>query len=605
MSLRGSRCSSMVAVAALATCLVFCAPAVANASPWTGFNENDFPVSWQTSNFLTPAQLAQADRDQGATVDRTTIAWSGVEPDAADCEPGGNPNHCYWADLDAYYEALTGQQPGTYNPNITPAIRPLFTIIDVPSWAYDSTTQQKECAVEDQAYTETGMGATCSGWNQQAYANFAASVAKRYPYAAGIEIWNEENNLKKPQAGECYTGGTDSGPWIWCWGVQAYAQLLQDSYQAVHPLTQNGTVAPDMKVLLGSLSDVISTDSTNLSAGEWLADVYSAWNGQVYMDGIGLHPYPQTEGDAQQDSILDEVRDVRDAFNDSTRPIYVTETGISTASSSDPNTTPRPTEPVDEGEQALEIAHVWDALSPQPDIAAVLFHTIIDIGAVASNGSLIPEDGGYGLLDNNGDVVEPGVTNCGQCTGWDNSPYRVKPAFCTNAQLHASTGDGYQCPSSVSVPSQTAEPASGNWQAQIDLQAAYEVAREYLHQHASYAGITNAYLNAQNPTLLSASAPSNTSTNNPGSSANPSQIDIVTANATELQICNSGTGDTSYCTAVYPGAQPQGSHQTYTTLSGSQVTAAQPAYDEAVDPTSGDRAPLSASSGGWAPPTGY
>jgi hypothetical protein len=135
--------------------------------------------------------------------------------------------------------------------------------------------------------------------------------------------------------------------------------------------------------------------------------------------------------------------------------------------------------------------------------------------------------------------------------------------------LHA---DGFQCPATVSVPSLSAQPAAGNFQAQIELQAAYGVAREYYHQNGAFDGtpaLSNSYLNSKNP-ALSAIPPANPAANNPPN-ADPSQIDIVKASGNDLQICNSGTGDTSYCISVSSASQV-----TYTTLTGTKVTATLP-----------------------------
>jgi hypothetical protein len=336
-----------------------------------------------------------------------------------------------------------------------------------------------------------------------------------------------------------------------------------------------------MKVLFGALGDYAPAANRTTGPGLWLADVFSDWGGPIYMDGISVHPYPQCVGDDLQNESLNLVRDVRDDYGASGTPLYVTETGISTWSTVDPNVTQRACEPVDDAEQALDMPHIWQALSPQPDIAAVLFHTLID----GDSGSQ-PDDGGLGLLDNNYAKPKSGLPTT-DGTGWFGTVYRMKPAFCANAQLHA---NGFQCPATVSVPSLSAEPASGNFQAQIDLQAAYEVAREYYHRYGAFDGITNPFLNSQNATL-SASAPSDPSTNNPGSGANPAQIDIVQASGNTLKICNSGTGNTSYCISR---SGPSPSFNT----SYANFSYDLPSYTQAVNPTTGDPAALSGP-GGW------
>jgi type II secretory pathway pseudopilin PulG len=438
----------------------------------------------------------------------------------------------------------------------------------------------------------------------QDYANFAATVAKRYPLTAAIEVWNEENGAFQDPAG--------------------YAQLLQDTYQAVHPLTQNGTVAPDMKVLLGGLTNCISPSgcSGNMASPQFLADVYTAWGtnagAPTYMDGIGLHPYPDRTADDGQNYLFDEVRDVRDDFGDSGRSIYVTETGISTTpSAAEPdagNTTPAVSDPVDEAEQAIMVAHFWNSLSPQPDIAAVLLHT--DIGSGDPTTNFGPGDG---MIDNNDNNGEPGVSAPPPGgIGWRDTPYRIKPGFCVNASLHAGSpySDSYQCPSGVQVPSLTSEPASGNLQAQTDVQAAYEIAREYFQQNGTFTGLTQPVLYNRSQTVygagstwISSSGPSSPASNNPGATADPSQIDIVQAAGQTLEICNSGTGDTSYCivrTSTNTFTAPNGCSTTLGTCT--HVAATAPNYREAIEPTTGDRAALTPPGGtpfAWEPPSGY
>jgi hypothetical protein len=380
-----------------------------------------------------------------------------------------------------------------------------------------------------------------------------------------------------------------------------------------------------MKVLLGGLASCVAPSggcNGTMATAQFLADVYAAWgtkNGApTYMDGIGVHPYPDRTADDGQDYVLDEVRDVRDDFGDSGRALYITETGISTTpSSAEPasgNTTPSVSPPVDEAEQAIMNAHLWNSLSPQPDVAAVLIHTDVGVGDPTSS-----SEPGDGMLDNNGNNWEPGVTAPppGNGVGWRGSPYRIKPAFCTNATLHAGSAysDSYQCPSSIPVPSLTSQPASGNFQAQSDLQAAYEVARQYFEQNAAFTGLTTAVLYSRGQTLygtgstlISSSAPPSPSSNNPGPSADPSQIDIVQESGQSLEICNSGTGDTSYCivrSATGSFTIPYGCSTTLGTCS--SVSATAPNYREAIAPTTGDRAALTPPSTpfAWEPPSGY
>lgn len=605
---------------------------VAARPVWTGLAGQSFQG---IEGALTPSQAAQLYLDEGAQVDRYTVTWWQAEPNQGVCESDPNnatdPKGCQLTQYyDPIYTALTGAQPGSAATTNAHPIRPVIVVAYAPSWAINradeptsegvSTTpcgkqpNSQPCAQQCPTQPATYECAPTPD-HYQDYANFAATVAKRYPLAAAIEVWNEENG-----------GFAETAP---CCDPNGYAQLLRDTYQTVHPLTQNGSVSSDMKVLLGGLVPT-PPDKGSATVAQFLGDVYATWGTShgtpVFMDGIGLHLEHNWPGDDSIDATLDEVRDVRDDFGDSLRQIYVTEAGTTTTpSSAEPdsgNTTPwlpapgyNP--PVDEAEQAIDTAHMWNSLSAQPDIGALLPYTDINTDDPTSS-----DQAGYGFLDNNDGTKAPGVTDSsppgGTAAGWRGTPYRIKPAFCINAQLHSGTpySDSYQCPAGVAVPSLTAEPASGNLQAQTDLQAAYEIAREYFEAHGgSFTGFTNQVLGSQRAYgsgLISGTAP--VLPNDPGANADPSQIDIVQAAGQTLQICNSGTGDTSYCilrTQTDTYSVPDGCSK----LTCSTIDATGATYQEAIEPTNsidckpsptGDRCALGSSSSneepyGWAP----
>ena len=135
------------------------APLLATPNPPAtfGFNED-----W----IFQPVPSLDLLERSGAQVARTSIPWAGVEPTR------GSFN---WHGSDVLYERLRER-----------GIRPLWVLIGAPCFA------------------QQNPGACASGNNQlhpdpdyyDEFADFAVSVAKRYPESAGFEVWNEPNYPK-------------------------------------------------------------------------------------------------------------------------------------------------------------------------------------------------------------------------------------------------------------------------------------------------------------------------------------------------------------------------------------------------------------------------
>ena len=117
------------------------------------------------------------------------------------------------------------------------------------------------------------------------------------------------------------------------------------------------------------------------------------------MDVISVHAYPLA-GDASTASSLntiDAVRAVSGSFVDGSKPIWVTETGVTTSG---------PTA-VSEAEQATRLGLLESGLRAAAGVEMVLIHTLIE-----RNRAVFDPERGYGVIT---------------------SGLRKKPAYCTLA----------------------------------------------------------------------------------------------------------------------------------------------------------------------------
>src|SRR5262249_50997354 len=142
------------------------------------------------------------------------------------------------------------------------------------------------------------------------FAHFAQLVAKRYPLAAGLEIWNEPSNDR-------------------FWGTEAdpgqYADMLKTVAPAIH------AVAPNMTVVSGGLASSLSDDSDGLSTQTFLRHLFDS-GALDSVNAIGIHVYPHK---AFHKDYLGNVRirlaqilDVLQANNAASKPLWVTEYGV-------------------------------------------------------------------------------------------------------------------------------------------------------------------------------------------------------------------------------------------------------------------------------------
>ncbi len=436
-------------------------PANAAAAPLFGFN--DMLASWGQVDQNQNATLA---KNAGATSSLITVNWRAVEPTKGDLR---------WQYPDA-----------AYNAAVAKAQRPIMSLIFSPAWTWDEGV---ECSV-DCRYPPAAE-------HYADYKAFVAAVVKRYPKAAGIQIWNE------PNLGRFWQGGVDP---------VRYTNLVKQAYRAVR------SVSATMPVGAGALTNYGGTDtSAYMPQRDFLKAMYAAGlKGNA--NAITLHPYPDDIDMWAFNKAMTEVREVRDAAGDTTAKLWITEIGVS---SNDPANR---SYVFNENDQAVMNGRLVQRLKVMPDVTAIMVHTL---GApILPDGS---EDG-YAVARR------------------DLTP---KPAFCEIAKVNASA---YRCPTSVATvkPADTAQ--ASRWQAQDLLQTAADAARTYRKTYGSYTGITSAAINRIS-TQISAT-PADPALI-PGTAARPERVGVWTAGSgadQSLLICNTSKADRSYCIYTVHGS---------------------------------------------------
>jgi hypothetical protein len=317
-------------------------------APRFGFNDNAIRAGQ-----ISPTADAALTERLGAGIHRLAVDWRVVEPER---------DHYELREYDRIYHAMLAR-----------GIRPLFILVFAPGWARDNTGCSGDCRYPParRLYGEWG--------------EFAALIARRYPRAVGIEIWNEPNLIQfwQPRPDPV-----------------RYAELLRVAHRAIKDAN------PRMRVISGGLSNLQVTNRTGLAGRDFLAAMYEA-GARGHMDAVGFHPYPDPTSDGLVMRTLTDFRAVRDAAGDEDTPFWATETGVSTTGGL--RSTPQ--------DQADRLAKIYTLLSAQQDVGAVLIHTLLEVG-----GGVSGSERGFGIARGDG------------------SP---KPAFCALARA---TGARGACP---------------------------------------------------------------------------------------------------------------------------------------------------------------
>jgi polysaccharide biosynthesis protein PslG len=297
-------------------------PAAADApAPTNGDNPPLQHFGFSESVPSSPETHADLGRGVAADSQRITLAWNWAEPYP-----------------DSY--ALEGFDR-TYRASLSRGIRPLITILFSPWWTWSPDVN---CDQWHQQCTYPPAPAFDGEWRE-----FATIVARRYPEALGIEIWNEQN-LK--------------GFWKPLPDAARYADLLRQAYTAIK------AVSPSMPVISGGLANNDPSADGNISYIDYLRGVYQNGGGR-YMDGIGIHPYNPGLHSAFLEGTLTNVRQVRDAYDDRSKPLWVTEFGLTTTGSPWPRAWT-------EQEQATGLLIQYRSMATMPDVEGIFLHTLVE-----------------------------------------------------------------------------------------------------------------------------------------------------------------------------------------------------------------------------------
>ena len=253
---------------------------------------------------------------------RVALRWTAVETRRGSYD---------WDLYDRAYASLIGR-----------GIRPVFLLVSSPCFAQ---ADQSKCPPRESA---TNVVPTSEFYDEMG--DFAAAAVRRYPQTAAIEVWNEPNIQKY-------------------WGSVPEPDLYAEMFKKVQAAVEDAN--RDMPVLFGSLSPHAESDDNTVAAAEFLAQGYDL--GAVQRsDAIATHPYPGTfptedhaEGVRKRLGDLYEVMLLED---DASRPLWITETGVSTfgdrAFTGD--------------EQATALVAIYDVIRRIPQVPVLIFHRFRD-----------------------------------------------------------------------------------------------------------------------------------------------------------------------------------------------------------------------------------
>lgn len=309
-------------------------------------------------------QVADLLQRAGSDVARVTFDWRYAEPFKGDYQFG-------------LYDTI-------YREYLARGIRPVFTILFSPWWTWDPSVS---CDQWTQDCTYPPSRSHDADWRR-----IASLLASRYPLAAGIEIWNEPNlqSFWRPRP-----------------DVVRYTELQKEAYSAIK------SVAPSLPVVSAGLNNHMTTDQWNVSMSDFARGIYEN-GGKDSMDALNFHPYPWGQQQLDFEQSFAAIRSVRDSHGDGSKPLWVTELGLST-------TGPDPQNVFSPEGQARGLVRDYDMVRAMPDVQLLTLHTLIEPKGRASYDPLDREVG-FGVADRN---------------------LRPKPAFCA---LAAKRGVPAPCP---------------------------------------------------------------------------------------------------------------------------------------------------------------
>jgi hypothetical protein len=351
-----------------------------------GYHENSFDLA---DHGWSSEQVASIVAGGGANAHRFNLDWWNVEPSHDRWSEAG------WAKYDRFYDALVAK-----------GIRPLITLGGTPPWARPVPGQN--CGIR------RGCEWPPAPWANEEWAEFAAEVARRFPQAVAIEIWNEPNL---------------EGFWKPAPNPVRWAQLVSIAYPAIK------SVSPGIRVLAGGLSPAqtpqynLAGQFTHYPMREFLEAAYRASPSiKGSMDAISFHMVFNTldyGAESLWAKLFADIRSTAQSFGDRGRTLWVSEDALTTSGP----------QAVSEADQADGLLRQYRRLMTMPDVGGVLIHTLGD------RVELAPTSAGFGQ-----GVVE----------SW--SPWNPKLAFCTFAEMSPAPYSG--CPEAEQPP--PPPPSGGN-----------------------------------------------------------------------------------------------------------------------------------------------
>ncbi len=264
---------------------------------------------------------------------RFDLEWEAVEPTPDKWSESG------WARYKDMYDAL-----------IARGMRPLITVNGTPPWAreamYQGCTRRLTCSYPP------------AEWALPQWTEFMGEVARRFPQAAGIEVWNEPNM---------------SGFWRPEPNPERFARLVQAAYVGIKGIN------PSMRVVVGSLAPAPNTKKDILGniqymgLGEFLRKAYAATPSiKGYSDAISFHTVLTRlnyGAESEWANLFNAMRQAKSQFGDSAKPMWLTETGLSLHDT---------TAPISQAQQAAGLLEQYRRVMTMPDMAAMYVHTLGD-----------------------------------------------------------------------------------------------------------------------------------------------------------------------------------------------------------------------------------
>jgi len=321
----------------------------------------------------------------GGSVKRFPVSWQAVQPNPGPYNNYGPVSHTSNFLPDREYLAT-----------IQAGMTPVVFVLDAPAWAAASPSGSS-CGF-------LGLSCLVNGGQQRPhqppaparildYAWFVAWVSLRYPQAV-VETWNEPNE-------SYYWGSRYPDPSL-------MAKMQCAAYDLVKFFN------PTQRVMTPGIGAALADTSTRLSYATYTRIMYQT-TGRICWDMMNVHLYFGSDFEGPGTVLarqMQAIRTTKATFGD-TKPIWVTETGVSTSLGA-----------ASAAQQTSHHIRGVHKLLTIPDLAVVLVHSLRDGPTLASHNKANTVEYGFGMLAQD---------------------LRAKPQYCHWVKLH---GNSYwfNCP---------------------------------------------------------------------------------------------------------------------------------------------------------------